>query len=152
MGSTQLVTLPDGYEIDLDASVLELMETDLNSLRGLRVYCRQSDGYDSLISISEGPYKKVWTQMSGYFLARVDTQPETDVAIILQEPPGKTPYRIRLHGPNSIEMPKDLPGDGIRIIKVEVGELPSGDWFIALELANGQTLNGTCQQIIVDVS
>jgi len=106
---------------------------------------------DSTISMRDRPYSKIWTQMSGYVLARVETQPTTDVAIILQQPPGKTPYRIRLHGANSIEMPKDLPDAGIRIIKVEMGELSSGDEFIAMELADGQTLKGICQQIVVDV-
>lgn len=92
----------------------------------------------------------IWTRLAGYALVQVITQPD-QVALILRQPAGKTPYRIRLQKPKSLEIPRDLPTEGIRITMVEMSALDSGDESVAIELADGQVLKGMCQQIIVDV-
>lgn len=101
--------------------------------------------------MSERPTRKVWTQLAGYALVRLVSEPDR-IALILEPPPGKAPYRIRLHKPKSLESPRDFPAGGLAITSVEMSGLGSGTESVAVQFADGQELKGISEQIVVDVS
>lgn len=93
-------------------------------------------------------WSRVWPQLVGYMLVRIVTEPER-IALYLQEPPGKTPTRILLLAPRSLEMSCDLPVSGIEVAKVEMSQDDRDEETIDMEFGDASTLHATCEHIRV---
>jgi hypothetical protein len=74
-------SLPDGYDVNIQGQVLELMQTDLDPLRGARLVLKLlalAEDEGDLGSIGRGPLETLVRNHSDYFAAWADQLAETN--------------------------------------------------------------------------
>jgi hypothetical protein len=88
-------------------------------------------------------------RLHGYRLVGVRTWPN-QVHLILEQPAGMTPIRIKLVGPAEL-IPEDAPQIGELVEASEWQAGNSGNESLTLNFVSGPPLQASCQQVIVDV-
>jgi len=88
-------------------------------------------------------------RLRGYRFVEVKSWPN-QVHLILEQPTGMTPIRIKLVGPAEL-IPEDAPQIGELIESSEWQAGYGGNASLTINFVSGPPLRASCQQVILDV-